>query len=235
MPGRPVPPPGFELLAISDRRAVAGGALEPWLAQVGAAGVGAVQIREKDLKDRELLALARSARNLLPPETLLLINGRIDVALAVGSDRNDGSACGSRVGVHLPGTGLPTAAISALRGRFGADLVIGRSTHTLDEIETALEQGADYATFGPVYPTPSKASFGPPTGLAAFERAAALGLPLYALGGVTLERLPELARAGAAGIAGIRIFLEPAELPALVAAARALFPPRSPDATRLPT
>ncbi|MEP7010360.1 MAG: thiamine phosphate synthase [Acidobacteriota bacterium] len=224
-------PPGFELLAISDRRAVPGGALEPWLEQIGAAGVGAVQIREKDLEDRALLALARSARNLLPPETTLLINGRIDVALAVGPERDD-AAGGCRVGVHLPSTGLPTA---ALRDRFGVDLVIGRSTHTLNEIETALEQGADYATFGPVYPTPSKAAFGPPVGLAAFERAAALGLPLYALGGVTLERLPELARAGAAGIAGIRIFLEPVELPALVAAARALFPPRSPAATRLPT
>lgn len=222
-------PPGFELLAISDRRAVPGGALEPWLEQVGAAGVGAVQIREKDLADRELLALAQSARNLLPPETTLLINGRVDVALAVGSERGDGSARGGRVGVHLPGAGLP---IAALRARLGPGLLIGRSTHTPAEIAAAREEGADYATFGPVYPTPSKAAFGPPVGLAAFERAAALGLPLYALGGVTLERLPELARTGAAGIAGIRIFLEPAKLPELVAAARALFSPHSPAATR---
>ncbi|HXU29442.1 MAG TPA: thiamine phosphate synthase [Thermoanaerobaculia bacterium] len=212
--------PGFELLAISDRRAVAGGALEPWFLQLGAAGVGAVQIREKDLSDRALLDLARSARSLLPPETALLINGRADIARGVGADR---------VGVHLPGSGLPVA---ALRARFGRDLLIGRSTHTLEEIEAARDEGAHYATFGPVYPTPSKAALGPPVGLAAFERAAALGLPLFALGGVTLERLPELARAGAAGIAGIRIFLETPELPALVAAARALFSPRSPVATR---
>ena len=201
--------PGFDLLAISDRRAVAGGALEPWFRQVGAAGVGAVQIREKDLPDRELLALVRTARNVLPRETSLLINGRVDIARGV-----------ERVGVHLPSSGLPVA---ALRARFGAALLLGRSTHNLAEIESARDEGADYATFGPVYSTPSKAALGPPIGLAAFERAATLGLPLFALGGVTLERLPELARAGAAGIAGIRIFLEPAELPALVAVASALF------------
>src|SRR6185295_9954010 len=144
-PRLPVPrTPGFELLAISDRRAVAGGALEPWFLQLGAAGVGAVQIREKDLSDRALLDLARSARSLLPPETALLINGRADIARGVGADR---------VGVHLPGSGLPVA---ALRARFGRDLLIGRSTHTLEEIEAARDEGAHYATFGPVYPTPSK-------------------------------------------------------------------------------
>lgn len=210
------PAPGFELLAISDRRSLPGGALEPWLVALGAAGVGAVQIREKDLADRELLALATTARRLLPPETVLLINGRADIARAAESaDSGPG-----RVGVHLPAGGVPT---SALRERFGRDLLIGRSTHSLDEVEAARDEGADYATFGPVYPTPSKAAYGPPVGLAAFERAAALGLPLFALGGVTLERLPELRQAGAVGVAGIRIFLDPLALPALVAAARRLF------------
>ncbi|HEV7669922.1 MAG TPA: thiamine phosphate synthase [Thermoanaerobaculia bacterium] len=217
--------PGFSLLAISDRSGVAGGALEPWILRLGAAGVGAVQIREKDLSDRDLLALAQTARRLLPPETTLLINGRADVAQAVEPVRPEGGG----IGVHLPSGGLP---IAALRDRFGPGLLIGRSAHTLGEVEKARDEGADYATFGPVYPTPSKAAFGPPLGLAAFERAAALGLPVYALGGVTLERLPDLARAGAAGIAGIRIFLEPQGLDALVTAARVLFPPRSPAPTR---
>jgi thiamine-phosphate pyrophosphorylase len=212
--------PGFDLLAISDRSGIPGGALEPWLARLGAAGIGAVQIREKDLADRELFALAQTARRLLPRETTLLINGRVDIAQAVS---------GGRVGVHLPSAGLPVA---PLRARFDPGLLIGRSTHTLGEVEKARDEEADYATFGPVYPTPSKAAFGPPVGLAAFERAAKLGLALYALGGVTLERLPELARAGAAGIAGIRIFLEPEDLSPLVAAARALFSPRPPAATR---
>ncbi len=213
---------GFELLAISDRRALGEGAFEPWLERLGAAGVGAVQIREKDLSDGEILGLGRSARRLLPPESTLLINGRVDIARGVESE-------GSAVGVHLPADGLP---IRALRDRFGADLLIGRSAHSPDEVMRARDEGADYATFGPVYATPSKAAFGLPLGLGSLERAAALGLSLYALGGVTLERLPELAAAGAAGIAGIRIFLEPTDLAELVATARALFGPHSPASSR---
>ncbi len=217
---------GFELLAISDRQALPDGALEPWLWRIGAAGVGAAQIREKDLSDRDLFALGLSARQILPPTTTLLINGRVDLALAIEGEFEPGTAGGvGTLGVHLPGTGL---AVAPLRARFGADLLIGRSTHSLDEIARAREEGADYATFGPVFATPSKAAFGPPVGLAAFARAAALGLPLYALGGVTLEHLPELARVGARGVAGIRLFLEPTDLPALVATARALFASRTP-------
>ncbi len=220
---------GFELLAISDRQALPDGALEPWLWRIGAACVGAVQIREKDLSDRDLFALGLSARQILPPTTMLLINGRVDLARAIEGEAERGMSGGAeeigRVGVHLPATGLDVA---PLRARFGAELLIGRSTHSLDEIARAREEGADYATFGPVFATPSKAAFGPPVGLAAFARAAALGLPLYALGGVTLEHLPELARAGARGVAGIRLFLEPTDLPALVATARALFASRTP-------
>jgi len=176
---------------------------------LGEAGIGACQIREKDLSDRALLDLALRARAILPAQVDLLINGRIDVALAAGAD-----------GVHLPGDGLP---IPPLRARFGREISIGRSTHALAEVERARDEGADYATFGPVYETPSKAAFGPPLGLEAFRRAARLGLPLFALGGVTLEHLAELAAAGAAGIAGIRIFQDVAALPRLVAATRSLF------------
>ena len=215
------PTPGFELLAISDRRGLPHGGFEPWLRALGAAGVGAVQIREKDLPDRELLTFATAARGLLPPEAALLINGRADVARAIES----ADPARGRVGVHLPAAGVPTA---ALRARFGPGLLLGRSAHTIEEVEAARDDGADYATFGPVYPTPSKAKYGPPVGLAAFERAAALGLPLYALGGVTLARMPELRNAGAAGVAGIRIFLDAPALPGLVAAARRLFTPTSP-------
>jgi thiamine-phosphate pyrophosphorylase len=197
------------LLAISDRASLPG-ELPDWLRSLGRAGVDAVQIREKDLDDRSLYGLARLARSVLPPDVRLVVNGRADIALAAGAD-----------GVHLPADGVPVA---PLRRRFGPGFLLGRSTHSVAEVEQALREGADYVTFGPVYPTPSKELYGPPAGLAALARAAAAGLPVYALGGVTLERFAELAAAGAAGVAGIRLFQRPTELPGVVRAARACFP-----------
>ena len=98
-----------------------------------------------------------------------LINGRVDLALASGAD-----------GVHLPAQGLPAA---PLRQRFGARVLLGRSTHRIAEVEAAAADGLDYVTFGPVFPTPSKARYGPPVGLERLERACGVGIPVYALGG----------------------------------------------------
>ena len=200
------------LLAISDRRRLPGEDLGPWLDALAEAGVDAVQLREKDLGGRRLLELARLARRRLGPDRLLLVNGRADVALAAGAD-----------GVHLPAAGLP---IAALRRRFGDRLLIGRSTHHPAEVREAAAAGADYVTFGPVWATPGKERYGPPPGLSGLRRAAAVGLPVFALGGVTIERLPEAAAAGARGAAGIRVFLRPGRLAALVAAADRSFPAR---------
>jgi thiamine-phosphate pyrophosphorylase len=198
-------PPTFSLLAISDRASL-GLPIADWLRALGASGVGAVQLREKDLDDRDLYELARLARETLPPATRLLVNGRLDVALAAGAD-----------GVHLPADGVPAA---PLRARFGPGVLIGRSTHTVAEVERARDEGVDYVTFGPVWATPGK---GAPVGLAELARAAAAGLPVYALGGVTLERLGELAAAGAAGAAAIRLFQRPADLPEAARTAREIF------------
>lgn len=196
----------FRLLAISDRLSLPGGGLAGWLALIAAAGIDAVQIREKDLDDRSLWETVRSARALLPPTTRLLVNGRADIARAAGAS-----------GVHLPADGVPPA---ALRRRFGPEILIGVSTHRLEEVERARDAGADYATFGPVWETPGK---GPPTGAAALARAAATGLPVYALGGVTIPRFGEVAAAGAAGVAAIRLFQRPSELREAVEAARNWF------------
>lgn len=194
----PVPAPP-RLLAISDRRSLPPGtSLAGWLRSLAAVvpgGAVAVQLREKDLDDRALLALARTARTLLPPPHLLLVNGRVDVALAAGAD-----------GVHLPAAGLPLAPLRRLAAAHGRNLLLGRSTHRLEEVEAAREEGADYVTFGPVYPTPSKAAYGAPPGLGGLRRAAAVGVPVLALGGVTAERLAEVAAAGAHGAAAIRAF-----------------------------
>ena len=193
--------PTFRLLAISDR-ATLPVPMDDWLRALAAAGVGAVQLREKDLDDRALYELARHARAALPLPIRVLVNGRVDLALAAGAD-----------GVHLPADGIPVA---ALRARFGQSVLIGRSTHRLPEVESARDAGADYVTFGPVYETPGK---GAPVGVAELARAAAAGIPVYALGGVTLERFGELAGAGAAGIAAIRLFQQISQLTAVARAA----------------
>lgn len=199
----------FALLAVSDRASLAAD-FAPWCSALAAAGVPALEVREKDLADRELLDFAATARAALPAPGVVLVNGRLDVALAAGAD-----------GVHLPADGLP---IAPLRRRFGTAVVIGRSTHRLAEVLRAKSDGADYITFGPVYETPSKAVFGPPVGLAALSRACAVGIPVLALGGVTLERFAELAAAGASGVAGIRLFQQREALAHIVRAARASFP-----------
>ncbi len=188
-----MPAPTFDLLAISDLPSLA----EPfgdWLRRLAAAGVGALQIREKDREDRDVLDLTLEARAVLSG-AVVLVNGRLDIALAAGAD-----------GAHLPADGVP---IEALRRRFGTGVMLGRSTHHVEEVEAALGEGADYVTFGPIYPTPSKERYGPPRGLDELARAARLPIPVYALGGVTLSRFGEVSEAGAAGVAGIRIFQEP--------------------------
>src|SRR5690606_13167076 len=159
-----------------------------------AAGVGAVQLRDKDLDGRLLCARAeRLVARCREAGVALLVNDRVDVALAVGAD-----------GVQLPATGLPTAAAREL---LGPDAIIGRSLHAADELEQA--RGADFVVFGPVWDTPSKRAFGPPQGverLAALVRAASL--PVIAVGGVTPERVAEVLRAGAAGVAAIGAILD---------------------------
>ena len=197
----------FRLLAISDRRSLGDGDLSGWLHRLAAAGVDAVQIREKDLDDRAVWEITRAARAILPSTTRLLVNGRADIAVAAGAD-----------GVHLPSDGVPPA---ALRRRFGPGLLVGVSTHSVDEVERAREAGADYATFGPVWETPGK---GPAAGTEALARAAACGLPVLALGGVTIDRFGEVAAAGAAGVAAIRLFQRPSDPSDAVAAARHRFP-----------
>ena len=183
-------------LAISDAYERSQRSLAGWLGELEAAGVDAVQIREKHLGDRALYDLAGAARRAWPG--LLLLNGRLDVALAAGCD-----------GVHLTSAGLP---IEALRRCFGERIVIGVSTHRVEEVAAARRAGADYVSFGPVFPTPSKARYGRPPGLDGLRRAADTGLPVIALGGVGPSELGEVVRAGAAGVAGIRSFHDPGSL-----------------------
>ncbi|MET0623225.1 MAG: thiamine phosphate synthase [Pyrinomonadaceae bacterium] len=159
------------------------------------ARVTLVQLREKNLTGRALYELARAAADLARGgATRVLVNDRADVARASGCD-----------GVHLTTRSLEAADV---RRAFGEDFLIGVSAHTLAEARAGRDGGADFAVFGPVFDTPSKRAHGAPVGLTSL-REAALELspfPLVALGGVDESNAAEVMRAGASGVAGIRLF-----------------------------
>ena len=157
-----------------------------------AAGVDWVQVRERALPGSALLALcdalrAAAARGAARRggRARVLVNRRIDVALAAGAD-----------GVHLGGDAVSPADARAL---LGDSAWIGVSTHAPEEIDAGC--GASYAHLAPLFAPLSKTASRPPLGLAALARASARGLPVLAQGGVTPERIREILAAGAAGVA----------------------------------
>jgi thiamine-phosphate pyrophosphorylase len=185
-------PIDFTLYLITDRHQVPAG--RTLLETVEAAlqgGVRAVQLREKDLPAAELLPLAIELRVLTRRfAARLLINDRIDVALAVAAD-----------GVHLGGHSLPAAVARRL---LGPQRLVGVSTHRPAEIAAAAAAGANFVTFGPVFATPSKRTYGQPLGLEALRLACQNSpLPVFALGGIKPCHLGDLRAAGVAGVAVI--------------------------------
>src|SRR5262245_52127821 len=156
-----------------------------------AGGVRFVQLREKDLEGGALFALAEAlVAECRRVGARLLVNDRIDVALAAGAD-----------GVVLPADSFPT---DVARRLLGPTRLVGRSTHSAAEVERALHEGSEFVLFGPVYETPSKAAFGPPQGIEALRAAARFPIPVYAVGGVTGENAHAVLQAGAHGVAVIR-------------------------------
>ncbi len=192
---------GFSLYLVTDRSAPLATSLQDAVESCLAAGLKAVQLREKDMAVRDLLGLAHTLRDSTRRHgAKLLINDRADVALAVGAD-----------GVQRAGTSLP---VSALRAISPSGFLIGASVHAVDEASAAESAGADFLLFGPVYDTPSKRQYGPPQGLAALEQvSSAVGIPVFGVGGVTPDRVSEVLRTGAAGVAVIGAILA-AERPA---------------------
>jgi thiamine-phosphate pyrophosphorylase len=181
---------GFSLYLITDRAAASRPPADV-VEECLAAGLRAVQLREKDLEARDLLALADTLREATQRHgARLIVNDRADVALAASAD-----------GVQRTHSSLP---VSALRGFTPPGFLVGASVHSEAEARDAAAQGADFIVFGPVYDTASKRRYGPPQGLAALEAVThAVDRPVLAVGGLTPERVPEVLAAGAAGVAVI--------------------------------
>ncbi|HSE21335.1 MAG TPA: thiamine phosphate synthase [Pyrinomonadaceae bacterium] len=165
------------------------------------AGVSLIQIREKNLPVRVLADLSSRASIITrKSETRVLINDRVDVALAHGAD-----------GVHLTSHSL---SVNVARRLSGDDFIIGISTHSVEETVIARDEGADFAVFGPVFETPSKLHLGEPQGLEKLRDASSSAsmLRVLAIGGVSLNNAEECFTAGAVGVAAIRLFENPATL-----------------------
>jgi len=197
------------LCYITDRRGVSGQNPLPVIEQAIAASVDLIQIREKDMATRPLVALVEAGvTRARGTTTRILVNDRLDVALAAKAD-----------GVHLPAKGLPVAEV---RRRY-PELLLGASCHNLDELRGAEEGGADFALFGPVFQPLSKESAATPLGVENLAEAArAVRIPVLALGGVTLENAADCLRAGASGLAAITLFQRSPDLKQTVSCLRAL-------------
>ncbi len=189
----------LRLCLVTDRGGTRGRDLVEIVRDCLAAGLPALQLREKDLGAGDLAVLARRLRGLTEAtRALLIVNDRVDVALAVGADA-----------VQRTHASL---AIEDIRAVAGKRLRVGASVHSREDAIRADAAGADWIVFGPVYDTPSKRAFGPPQGLAALEAVArAVSVPVLAIGGITPERVRDVRAAGAHGVAVISAILAAAD------------------------
>lgn len=214
--------PGTILCYVTDRRSLpvssrrdSSELLLEKVERATAAGIDWVQIREKDLSGKALSelvrnAVKRAAQNNFTRDAAarILVNDRVDIALAEGAH-----------GTHLGENSLPIEEAKRLSRRLqeesGAtrDFLVGASCHSLQGATAAEKSGADYVIFGPIFATPSKAAYGSAQGLGRLaEVCAAVRIPVLAIGGIALENMAECISAGAAGIAGIRLFQDAADL-----------------------
>jgi thiamine-phosphate pyrophosphorylase len=199
---------------VTDRKTLPGGSAAGILERIRLAAIAKldfVQIREQDLSTSGLLKMAREAIRIAREisSTRLIVNDRLDVALAAGAS-----------GVHLGRESLPIAEVVnwCRVGNAPADFVVGVSCHGAEEARAAENAGANYVFFGPVFDTPSKRSFGPPLGLELLrDVCGAVETPVIAIGGANESTAADCIKAGARGIAAIRLIQEARDANALAA------------------
>jgi thiamine-phosphate pyrophosphorylase len=189
------------------------------IVSVAAEGVNWIQLREKDLCGGESLSLTRSALEAIrsrASRTRIIVNDRVDVALAAGAG-----------GVHLSENGFSVPDARRLVDRFekdsgkSLDFLVGVSCHSLGSALGAARDGADYIYFSPIFHTPSKAFYGPPQGVERLRQICnSVKIPVIAIGGITLENVASCYTGGAAGVAAIRLFQDATDLSAIVSALR---------------
>lgn len=179
----------FKLYVITDRQLCAPRTLYDAIHELLDTGVSAVQLREKDLIDTEYIKLATSLCKLCHTYSAqLFINSRIKIAMEIGAD-----------GLHLPGN---FASVQKVIEETNRRFIIGSSVHTLTEAKQRETEGTDFITYSPIYPTLSKPGYGPAVGLEELRKVTeTVNIPVFALGGITSERVSECLDAGAYGVA----------------------------------
>ena len=186
-----MPEVDFSLYLVTDRSCTGGRSLTAVVNEALEYGAGAVQVREKDLSTRLLLALTSeifAQANKYAAQCL--VNDSVDVCLSVPG-----------VGIHLRADSLP---VDRVRQLVGPQRLIAVSTHSADDVDRAEYQGADFVVLGPIYDTPSKRIYGQPIGPKAIDMARRRSrLPIFAIGGIKKENIAEIMRAGAFGVAAV--------------------------------
>lgn len=169
------------------------------------AGVDVIHVRERDLPDAELAGLVREIVGVTAgTKTRVVVNDRVDVAMVAGA-----------AGVHLRGDSLPASRVRAI---VPAGFLIGRSVHTIPEIDAAVAGGGcDYLLFGTVFPSQGKPAGHPVAGLDGLRAACARSpLPIVAIGGINEANMALVRAAGAAGCAAVGLFMCLTPLPEVV-------------------
>jgi thiamine-phosphate pyrophosphorylase len=207
------PPIDFNLYLITGRAETLGRDLACVVEEALCGGVGAVQLRDKGASSKELYKMASELRQITSRHgAKLIINDRVDIATAVDAD-----------GVHIGAESLP---IYKVRRLLGERKLVGVSCHNPIQAITAQETGADFITFGPVYYTASKASYGEPVGLEKLAQVTELlEIPVFALGGLNLQNCAETVSCGVWGVAVISAIMSAPDPREAARGVLALLPP----------